>query len=269
MITSLAKPLWLVIISVSAILGHTEEIATAQLDASHVYAVILAGGSGERLWPLSRKYRPKQLLTVGNQGTLLDQAIERLLPTIPAENIRISTTKRYEKIIHNYVGNRIGTTIIEPSSRNTGPAILLTCMKLYEHDPDAVIIFVPADPFIPKEDNYRFINYVNQALAFSQSHDCITLLGVKPTMPATGYGYIEYIDNETQAPYKVVKFHEKPSLEVARNYMTMRTMLWNIGMFCGKASVFIDEFRYAAPDQSLWSSSSLYMKNPFGHPLAI
>jgi len=235
-------------LSIACVSIFNQEIVPVEKDPSHLYAIIMAGGSGERLWPLSRQHCPKQLLSVGNQGTLLDQTIDRLLLSIPPENIFISTTKRFEKIINTYVGHRVGNILIEPSSRNTAPAILLTCMNLYEQDPEAVILFAPSDPFIPKEDNHRFAASVNQALEFSQSHDCITLLGIKPTFPATEYGYIEYVFDTNQPPYKAIKFHEKPSLEVAHDYLAMNNMLWNIGMFCGKASVFIDEFRREAPE---------------------
>jgi len=223
-------------------------VTATVLDTSHVYAVILAGGSGERLWPLSKQHRPKQLLTIDNHNTLLDQAIERLLPTVSAEHIWISTTNRYETIINNRFGNRVGKVVKEPCSRNTGPAILLTCMTIYEYDPQALIIFVPVDAFIPEDHNYRFTKYLKQALTFSQNHDCITLLGVKPTYPATGYGYIEYVEDTLEAPHKVIKFHEKPSLDVSRDYMETGRMLWNIGIFSAKASVFIDEFQKEAPE---------------------
>ena len=243
----MAKVTWRSIIPI-ILLMIPHNILSVALNMQHIYAVVLAGGNGERLWPLSRQYKPKQLLLVGKQGTLLEQTIDRICPIIPAENIWVSTTGSYKKIIERHVGKRVGEIVVEPSSRNTGPAILLVCMQLYQHDPNAIVIFVPADPFIPKEDNQLFGTYVKQALDFSAQHDYITLLGVKPTYPATGYGYIEYTyDVQSQAPYKVVKFHEKPSLVVAQDYLGMDTMLWNIGMFAGKVSTFIDEFRREAP----------------------
>lgn len=216
---------------------------------NHYYAVILAGGSGERLWPLSRQEKPKQLLSVAQDGTLLDQAIDRVINYIPKKNIWVSTTTKYTKIIQEYVGNRVGIISAEPSSRNTGPAILLTCMKIAQQDPEAVILFVPADPFIPAAQYQSFQQSVQHVLKFATEHNSIVLLGVNPTYPATGYGYIEYDKNTINGSncHSVVSFKEKPSYEVANEYLQKGCMLWNIGMFCAQATVFIDEFKRLAP----------------------
>lgn len=211
-----------------------------------IYCVILAGGRGERLWPISRKDKPKQFLQVGDQKTLLDQAIERLKPVTTQDNIWICTTSQHVPSIQSLVGDSIGHIVIEPGARNTGPAILLSCLEIYEKDPEALVLFLPADPFIPVHDYTLFANYLEHAFDFAQQEDRITLLGVKPTFAATGYGYIEF-ENNNFAPYPVTKFHEKPSQQVAEQYLASHRMLWNIGMFCAQVKVFIDEFHYLAP----------------------
>ncbi|MFC1841599.1 mannose-1-phosphate guanylyltransferase [Candidatus Dependentiae bacterium] len=213
----------------------------------NAYFIILAGGSGTRLWPLSRQEKPKQFLEVGEEKTLIDQAIERVSAIAPKENIWISTTKNHEENIKRYVGDKIGHIVVEPGLRNTAPAILLACLELHKKDPDAVVMFLPSDPFI--EDKDKFVAYVKSAIEFSMENNHITLFGITPTYPATGYGYIEFDNvNKKDAPYQVLKFHEKPKLEVAKAYVAQDNMVWNICMFCGKVKVFLEEFAKEAPE---------------------
>ncbi|MCX5922361.1 MAG: mannose-1-phosphate guanylyltransferase [Candidatus Dependentiae bacterium] len=229
----------------------TLAVNTAQAihNAQHVYCVILAGGVGERLWPLSRQSKPKQLLAVGQTETLLEQSIDRVRSIVPQKNIRVCTTQQHTQGVADLVGDSIGNIIIEPGSRNTGPAILLSCCEIYEKDPQAVIVFLPADPFIPTKDTHIFSQFLEHAIDFVTHNDRIALFGAKPTYAATGYGYIEFDDMvQGQSPFPVKKFHEKPSLARAQEYIQSKTMLWNIGMFCAKASVFIDEFKQLASE---------------------
>lgn len=218
-------------------------------DHSHIYVVILAGGNGERLWPLSRQDRPKQLLYMGDK-TLLEHAVDRAELIVPAKRIWISSTIQHKHMIEEIVQNRVGGFIVEPSSRNTAPAILLSCLHLYEQDPDAQILFVPADPFIPVHEYMRYCGFLDHAIDFIERNNSLLLLGIKPTYPATGYGYIEFDvaqSDNGNAPFKVIHFHEKPSPVVAQRYVESGNKLWNIGMFCAKASVFLDEFKRLAP----------------------
>lgn len=245
----ITKSLWLkIFIIMSAVVLRQEKTMadTKKHTSRAIYCVILAGGSGERLWPLSRKHKPKQLLEVGDQKTLLDQAIERLKPITQPENIWICTTKQHAQSIQTLTAQSIGHIVVEPGARNTGPAILLSCLEIYKKDPEALVLFLPADPFIPPHDYKLFADYLDHAFDFVSQEDRITLLGVKPTFAATGYGYIEF-ENQGFAPYAVAKFHEKPAKQVAEQYLTSNTMLWNIGMFCAKVGVFIDEFKQIAP----------------------
>ena len=249
------------------ICSQKSTLCEAPMDYKNVYFIILAGGSGTRLWPLSRKNKPKQFLSVGTEKTLIDQAIERVSSLVPKENIWISTTKEQEENIIAHVGEKIGQIIVEPGLRNTGPAILLACLELQKQNKKASVIFLPADPFISDKDS--FVGYVKQAIDFTLSYDHITLLGLTPTYPATGYGYIEFDrlfekpKHGTFEPFPVIQFHEKPSLETAKAYIKKNNMLWNIGMFCGKVSVFVDEFKKVAPE--IYEGVTAYVNGQGGY----
>ncbi len=222
-----------------------------------VYGVVLAGGSGERLWPLSRASRPKQLLALGSEKTLLEQSIARLRAVGVIDSVCIASAKTFLPHIAHY---EVDGFFIEPVARNTGPAILYSCLKIYEKNPDAVVVFAPADAYIPIEGTDRFQQYVSRMITFAREHACITLMGVQPTYAATGYGYIEY-DNASgmDSIFKVRRFQEKPTQEVAQIYMNQSDMLWNICMFAASVSVFVEEFRQHAPD--MFCAMQAYMND--------
>lgn len=210
--------------------------------------VVLAGGKGERLWPLSRQKCPKQVLSFDHGMSLLERTIKRVVPLVQKEKIWIITTEQHKELINQHVGSHVDTILAEPCSRNTAPAILLTCFEIMERDQDAFVVFLPADHVIEKEDIFR--KNITEALEVCYKYNYITLLGANPQWPATGYGYIEYEKNESHgadvAP-KVVRFHEKPSLATATAYMKCSNMLWNIGIVCGKVSDIIQEYKKTAP----------------------
>ena len=226
-----------------------------------IYFCILAGGDGERLWPLSKIGTPKQLLSFGNQRTFLQQAIDRIRVLAQTQDkIWIITSEKHENAIRDCVGDEVGTILVEPKAHNTGPAILYTCLTIQHIDPDALIVFLPSDPFIPLHDNEKFAHYLQNAINFVSSHDEIALLGVKPTFPATSYGYIEFDKHHNHATtglYKVARFREKPNRALAEKYLHQQNMLWNISMFCGPASVFINSFATLEPE--LFVALSAYM----------
>lgn len=226
---------------------------------SNLFFVILAGGSGTRLWPISRENMPKQFVQVGsNNKSLIEQAIDRIAPISLKENIWISTTENHKENINLQVGHKIGKIIIEPCMRNTAPAILLACLEIQKINPAALIVFLPSDPFIP--ETQKFIDNLTSTINFIEKNNKIALLGIKPTHPATGYGYIEFDNiNKKEAPYKVLKFHEKPNLQTAKEYLKENNIIWNIGTFCAKAQVFIQEFETHAPE--IFAGVSNYLNN--------
>ena len=237
----------IILISLVGIIQATQETINSAL-SSHVYCVILAGGSGERIWPISRQHKPKQFMSINDKETFLEQTINRIEKIISPNNIWICTAQDHVQQIQDSVGDRIGNIVVESAARNTGPAVLLSCLQLQSVDPDAIVIFLPADAYIPTEETEKFTNYLVKAINFTRQHDHIVVFGLKPSHPATGYGYIEFNQgNLVHELAPVTKFHEKPSHEVAHTYVSSG-MLWNLGMFCGKTTVFIDEFKKWAPD---------------------
>ncbi len=227
----------------------------------NVYFLILCGGGGERLWPLSRKKRPKQFIPFLNDKSLLGQTIDRIASLAGnKENIGVVTTQEQSDFADKLVGNKIGFILKEPASRNTAPAILYSCFELTKKNKDAVVVVLPADSFVLQEDKYR--DYLDKAIDYASNYEKIVALGVMPTRPSTGYGYIQALTGEGQIDcgkiYDVFNFYEKPTLQFAEKYMQQKDMFWNIGVFISKISVFLDEFKNCAPD--IFSSVQNYLQ---------
>jgi len=211
--------------------------------------VILAGGHGERLWPLTSHDNPKHLLPFIDKRSLLEQTVYRIKPMInDQEKIIVVTNKFHEQKIFDLLCNEPVFILSEQSTRNTAPAILSTCLALYKKNPDAVVAFLPSDHFIP--DKNSFNEYLYRACEYAHAHDVFVVLGVKPTFPATGYGYIAYDapEGKNNLIYPVIAFHEKPSRQRAEQYLTDPCMVWNIGIFVGKVSTFLHQGYMHAPD---------------------
>lgn len=204
----------------------------------NIIAVVMAGGSGKRLWPLSRKNLPKHLIPFDQEKTLLELTLERITLLSEVNSSYIVTTESQQDVISKILPD-FKNYILEPLSRNTAAAILLSCLKINEIDPQAVVFFLPADHVIKDLD--RFLEAMRSALEHAATSNHLILLGIKPNYPVAGYGYIEKSSPIKSGIFKVKKFHEKPSENDAENYVKQE-MLWNSGIVCGQVSIFLEEF---------------------------
>jgi mannose-1-phosphate guanylyltransferase len=217
------------------------------------YVFIMAGGVGSRFWPKSRNNFPKQFLDILGIGkSLLQLTYDRFLKLCPSENIYIITNSQYEDIILQQLQGITSTQLIcEPSRNNTAPCIAYASFKLKALNPDANIIVSPSDHFILHED--IFITKIKQALAYTDKNEALVTLGITPTRPDTGYGYIKYDSTENDGVHKVAQFKEKPSLEKAKEFLTEGNYVWNAGIFIWKVGSIINALqKYAEEIYSLF-----------------
>ncbi len=215
-----------------------------------MYGVILAGGSGTRFWPLSRKKLPKQFLKLFNNRTLLEETIERISPVIPRKKIIIVTTEEYRNRIRNTVkGISPDNIILEPAGRNTAPAIALAAFKLIKEKEDVMGVF-PSDHLIL--DKRRFIRILSIAEKIAKSSEHLIAFGMKPDKPETGYGYIElgnvYKKGRGITVFNVKRFIEKPDIRRARAFLKNGNFMWNSGMFIWRIDVFLKELERNLPE---------------------
>lgn len=213
-----------------------------------LYGVILAGGSGTRLWPLSREKYPKFLLEPKDHKSFLELTIRRLQPEIPLKKIRIVCGEIHVQPIHQNISFlKKENFITEPSARNTAPAIGLAIVRILQEDPDAVLVVLPADHLI--SDTKKFKKCLEAAVHQAKKKEVLVTVGVVPTTPHTGYGYIERGKNKlSKNIFEVERFVEKPDLKTAKKYLKSRCYFWNAGIFVGRASVFLRELRRHMPD---------------------
>ena len=212
------------------------------------YAVIMAGGVGSRFWPVSTSKFPKQfhdMLGVGD--TLLQKTFARLSKIVPYENILILTNTDYVELVQEQLPEIEKDKIIaEPAMRNTAPCILLAAMKIKKMNPNGVMLVAPSDHWINEEE--LFVGDISNAFEAASEKDILITLGIKPTFPNTGFGYIKYENAEGKDLKKVEKFTEKPSLRNAKKFLEEGNYVWNAGIFIWKASYIIDAFEKHAAE---------------------
>lgn len=215
----------------------------------HSYVVIMAGGIGSRFWPMSRTGYPKQFLDILNTGkTLIQWTFDRFATFIPKENIYVVTSQEYISIVEEQLPDIPADNILgEPSRKNTAPCIAYISFKLLQKDPQASMVVAPADHIIL--DVTEFNKVCVEALTFVNKHNTFITLGIKPTHPNTGYGYIQYEQHAiTDSVYKVKTFTEKPNLELAKTFVSSGDFLWNAGIFVWKIDTILKAFEKYLPE---------------------
>lgn len=213
-----------------------------------IYGLILAGGKGSRLYPLSRADQPKQFLKLINDNSFLVNTVDRVSPLVGKDNIYVVTNEDYEdKIREELKGVGEENIFTEPSNKETATCIGLSAVKLLKKDGDAVMIVLPSDHYIEDEKNY--LETLKQAVELANRRRGIVTLGIDPTRPETGYGYIQMGEKISGniATYRVTRFTEKPNVEVAKDFLLKGSYLWNSGMFVFRADVILREIEKYLP----------------------
>lgn len=212
-------------------------------------ALIMAGGRGERFWPKSRKNLPKQFLSLTDDGkTMIQLTVERILPLVELKDIYIATNKDYKRLVEEQLpGIPQENILCEPVGRNTAPCIGLGAVHISKKYEDAIMFVLPSDHLI--KFNNMFLTALKDASEIAEKNSNLVTMGITPDYPETGYGYIKFNPHMTEGrAYQVERFVEKPSLEVAKEYLATEEYLWNSGMFTWKISSILKNFQQFLPD---------------------
>ena len=211
------------------------------------YAILMAGGVGSRFWPVSTEDFPKQFHDMlGTGDTLIQKTFNRLANIIPKENIFILTNERYNDLVFEQLPEVTKRQVVlESAMRNTAPCILYAALKIQKENEDAVMIVAPSDHWI--EDENAFTQNVQTAFDFCSTNNALMTLGIKPTFPNTGYGYIEYDKTSSNAIKPVSQFREKPDYNTAKDFITQGNFLWNAGIFMWSVKSVVEAFASNQP----------------------
>lgn len=214
---------------------------------SNYYAILMAGGVGSRFWPVSTQEFPKQFHDMlGTGETLIQKTFNRLSKIIPQENIFILTNQHYSDLVFDQLPQVTERQVVlEPAMRNTAPCILYASLKIQKENPDAVMIVAPSDHWI--EDEAAFNDNVQQAFDFCQSNIALMTLGIQPTFPNTGYGYIEFDKSFQNTIKPVIQFREKPDYQTAKEFLSKGNFLWNAGIFMWSVKSVLTAFEEHQP----------------------
>ncbi|HEU5013671.1 MAG TPA: mannose-1-phosphate guanylyltransferase [Roseiflexaceae bacterium] len=214
-----------------------------------MYALILAGGSGTRLWPYSRSSRPKQFLNISGTRSMLQETVDRILPMLPPEHVFVATGSSYADLVAEQLPDVPRENILsEPFGRGTAPCIGLAALHIQQRDPHAVMAVLSADHRVEKPELFRSILMAGEQLA---EQGYVVTLGITPDAPGTGYGYIkqgEQLESDsTHAGYRIAAFVEKPDIERARSYVSSGEYVWNAGMFVWRTDRILEELQEHRP----------------------
>ncbi|HMK06719.1 MAG TPA: mannose-1-phosphate guanylyltransferase [Flavobacterium sp.] len=211
------------------------------------YAILMAGGVGSRFWPVSTADFPKQFHDMlGSGDTLIQKTFSRLSQLIPVENILILTNERYNDIVLEQLPMvKQEQVLLEPAMRNTAPCILYASLKIKKQNPNALMVVAPSDHWI--EDEAAFSENLEQCFDFCAIENALMTLGIQPTFPNTGFGYIEYDKNDTNEIKQVIQFREKPNYETAKSFLEGGNFLWNGGIFIWSVKSITEAFEKFQP----------------------
>lgn len=214
------------------------------------YAIIMAGGVGSRFWPVSTTEFPKQFHDMLGAGeTLIQKTFSRLSKLIPVENILVLTNEKYNAIVLEQLPLvKQEQVLLEPAMRNTAPCILYASLKIQKQNPDAVMVVAPSDHWI--EDENEFAANLKQCFDFCANENALMTLGIQPTFPNTGFGYIEYDKTDANPIKKVSQFREKPDYETAKTFLQSGNFLWNGGIFIWSAKSITEAFEKFQPQMN-------------------
>jgi len=211
------------------------------------YAILMAGGVGSRFWPVSTADFPKQFHDMlGSGDTLIQKTFSRLSKLIPVENILILTNEKYNSIVLEQLPMvKQEQVLLEPAMRNTAPCILYASLKIKKLNPNAVMVVAPSDHWI--EDETAFSENLQQCFDYCANENALMTLGIQPTFPNTGFGYIEYDKSEANPIKKVKQFREKPDYETAKTFVKSGNFLWNGGIFIWSVKAITEAFEKFQP----------------------
>ncbi|QBZ97643.1 mannose-1-phosphate guanylyltransferase [Flavobacterium sangjuense] len=214
------------------------------------YAIVMAGGVGSRFWPVSTTDFPKQFHDMlGSGDTLIQKTFSRLSKLIPAENILILTNERYNDLVLEQLPMvKQEQVLLEPAMRNTAPCILYASLKIQKQNPNAVMVVAPSDHWIEDED--EFSGNLQQCFDFCQKENALMTLGIQPTFPNTGFGYIEFDKSDANPIKKVNQFREKPDYETAKAFLDSGNFLWNGGIFIWSVKSITEAFEKFQPQMN-------------------
>lgn len=214
------------------------------------YAIIMAGGVGSRFWPVSTTEFPKQFHDMlGSGETLIQKTFSRLAKLIPAENILVLTNEKYNDLVLEQLPMVTQKQVLlEPAMRNTAPCILYASLKIQKQNPDALMVVAPSDHWI--EDENAFAINLQQCFDFCKKENALMTLGIQPTFPNTGFGYIEFDKTDDNPIKKVSQFREKPDYETAKSFLEQGNFLWNGGIFIWSAKSIAEAFEKFQPQMN-------------------
>lgn len=220
------------------------------MSKSDRYCVIMAGGIGSRFWPMSTQKFPKQFQDILGVGrTMIQQTYDRISRMIPVENIFVITNKEYVELTYQQLPEIPQRNVVgEPLLKNTAPCNLYMANKIAEVDPEATMIVLPADHLILKEET--FLEKAELAFELASKNEYLVTLGITPTRPDTGYGYIQFVDKHDSDYYKVKTFTEKPMLEIAKSFLESGDFLWNAGIFIWNVQSICKAFETYLPEMT-------------------